>query len=101
MKISNPGWAIAAIGWLISSIIIPFLPELTSGGKIFGYPAMEYIGTIGLFAAMFLIVWIPAGMKIAKAYSQKGWKSSLTITLVTFAALVLVWLVIFKFLWNS
>lgn len=71
MKKPNPGWAIAAIGWLVSSIMIPFLPEMTSGGKIFGYPAMEYIGTIGLFAVIFLIVWIPAGLKIAKAYSQR------------------------------
>ncbi len=101
MKKFNPGWLFSICGWLASSIIIPFMPELMTGGKVFGYPLMEYVGTIGLFAAIFLIVWIPVGFKSAKAYEKKDRNSALTITLVTFVVLVSVWAVIFTFFWNS
>ena len=101
MRKFNKGWLIVAGGWLLSSIIIPFLPEIMSGGQVFGYPLMEYLGTIGLFAAIFLIVWIPVGLKVAKTYTVKGMASAMAITIITFIVMVIVWGAIFTFFWNS
>ncbi|NMA68981.1 MAG: hypothetical protein GX958_06140 [Desulfitobacterium sp.] len=97
----NYGWIFIIIAWIISSALIPFLPELMRGQPILGFHMMEYIGTIGLFGAIFSLVWIPVGIRSAKAYSVEGIKKPLVIVCVAFLALAIIWALIFTFLWNS
>lgn len=97
----NYGWVLTLIAWVLSSGVIPFLPEFMEGQSILAYPLMEYIATIGLFAAFFLIIWIPVGIGAAKAYRTNGIKKSLLVVGPAFLILLLLWTLIFKFLWNS
>lgn len=97
----NYGWIFTIIAWVFSAILIPFLPELMRGQPILGFPMMEYIGTIGLFGAIFSLVWIPVGIRAAKVYRAEGIQKTLVIVCVAFLALAIIWALIFNFLWNS
>lgn len=97
----NAGWRLALGGWVLSSVLVPFLPELMSGGQILGYPLMEYAATIGLFAVILLVVWIPAGKRASRLYRAYGLRRAVYAQLKVFAVQLLVFAVIFRFFWNS
>lgn len=97
----NYGWILTLIAWVFSSMLIPFLPELMRGQPVLGFPMMEYIGTMGLFGALFSVVWIPVGIRAGKAYRAEGIKKPLVIVCVAFLVLAIIWGLIFTFLWNS
>lgn len=96
----NYGWTFTIIAWVSSAILIPFLPELMRGQPVLGFPLMEYIGTIGLFGAIFSLVWIPVGIGASRAYRTSGIKKPIIIVFVAFVVLAILWGLIFKFLWN-
>jgi hypothetical protein len=103
----NGGWAAAITGWVISSIIFPFLPEIIkaviygSPLNLFGYPLMEYTATIGLWSVIFLSVWIPAGFKSSKIFKEKGIQSAGKYVITVFFILLFILSIIFQFFWNS
>ncbi len=97
----NGGWLMAFCGWALSAVLVPFLPELMSGGQVFGYPLMEYVATIGLFAVILLVVWIPAGKRASRLYRVFGPRRAIYALLKVFAVQLLIFAVIFRFFWNS
>lgn len=99
----NLGWLLSLAAWILSSIFIPFLPEIIrfQTSNLFGYPLMEYVATIGLFAAIFLLVWIPIGIKAGKIYKTQGLNKVLVLVAISFILLVLFWVLVFMFIWNS
>lgn len=98
---SSGGWILALFGWIISAAVVPFIPEIMSGGRVLGYPLMEYVATIGLFAVVLLVVWIPAGIRASKLYRLNGPKRALFALLKVFVVQILIFTVIFKYFWNS
>ena len=103
----NTGWTAALIGWFVSSLIFPFLPEIMKtlfDGKpldLFKYPPMEYVATIGFWAALFLLVWIPAGFRAASLSRNNGTNRAVLSVVITFIVLLVVLGLVFRFLWNS
>jgi hypothetical protein len=97
----NPSWLLTALAWILSAVLVPFIPEIMSGGKLLGYPLMEYLATIGLFAGILLLVWIPAGFRISKLYKAFSLKRACFAILKVFVIQLLIFTVIFKFFWNS
>lgn len=98
----NRGWVLTLIAWILSSIVIPFLPEIIKFNRsMFGYPLMEYVATSGLFAAFFSLIWIPVGIGAGKLYKTDGTRASLILVGISFLILLLIWLFIFTFLWNG
>lgn len=98
---SRGGWILALFGWILSAVVVPFIPEIMSGGRVLGYPLMEYVATIGLFAVVLLVVWIPAGIKASKLYRLNGPGRAVSALLKVFTVQTLVFTVIFRFFWNS
>ncbi|MDK9711335.1 hypothetical protein [Acidaminobacter sp.] len=98
---SSGGWLLAFCGWLLSAVVVPFIPEIMSGGRILGYPLMEYVATIGLFAVILLAIWIPAGFKASKLYRFNGPGRAVSALLKVFILQILVFTLIFRFFWNS
>ncbi len=103
----NSGWTAATVGWLIASIFFPFLPEFMivvfDGASLreqFSHPPMEYVATIGFWAAVFLLVWIPAGFRACKISREKGTRSAIGFVCVVFLVMMVVLGLIFRFLWN-
>lgn len=101
MKKRNGSILLTIIAWLLSAIIIPSMPEWMKGRSLFSYPFMEYGPTIGMFAVILLVVWIPVGIKASKIYESDGIRRSIWIITVTFVIQIIVWILIFTFLWNS
>ncbi len=103
----NGGWGAALAGWIISSILFPFLPEIMKAVidntpiDLFGFPLMEYVATIGFWSLIFLIVWIPAGFKASKVYKEKGIKSARIFAAIVFIFLLVFLCIVFRFFWNS
>lgn len=97
----NGGWILALAAWILSSILIPFLPEIISSRHILGYPAMEYIATIAFFAVILLLIWFPIGIKAAKIYRTKGLKGSLVLIMISLSIILLLSMIVFSLFWNS
>lgn len=98
---SSHGWILALCGWILSALVVPFIPEIMSGGRIIGYPLMEYVATIGLFAVILLVVWIPTGIRASKLYKFNGPGRAVAAVLKVFIVEILVFTVIFRYFWNS
>lgn len=100
----NGGWAAVLVGWILSSIVFPFLPEIMEtviDSYPFSFPFMEYAATIGILSVLFLFVWIPAGFKASRIYKEKGLKSAMKYVFVVFLIVLFILSIVFRFLWNS
>lgn len=99
----NFGWILTLIAWIASSIMIVLLPELLQGNgiRIPGYLVMEVLMTVGVFALITAVVWLPVGVYTSKVYQKEGLKKSLMVVGAAFLALNLFWLMIFLTIWNS
>ena len=103
----NTGWTAALIGWLVSSLIFPFLPEILNTlidrdpFDLFIHPPMEYVATIGFWAALFLVVWIPMGFRAASLSRKSGTSRAVLSVVITFFILLVILSLVFHFFWNS
>ena len=103
----NTGWTAALIGWLVSSLIFPFLPEIMNTlfdgdpFDLFIHPVMEYVVTIGFWGGLFLLVWIPAGFRAASLSRKSGANRAILSVVIVFFVMLVVLGLVFRFLWNS
>lgn len=103
----NGGWIAAFTGWIISSVLFPFLPEIMNvviDGiplGIFFFSPMEYFSTMALWSVVFLLVWIPSGLRAGRLYRDKGIKPARNFVIIVFLLLLAALCIMFRFFWNS